>query len=158
MNAANFGTRIEVPFTDREIFLTVIIDPILIVYPSSNDTIIVSFTEESIVIRTHIPYVSPISNKYLKRDYEGEINDSFKPPRKFQPYCRCHAFHMAFRKAMDDLEELDRMNEGMHTDDTHTNQYDIHLECSLRLSTKSPIIDIHRECVTFQRHHPRDRT
>jgi len=30
---------------------------------SSNDTTIVSFTEENIAIRTHVPYVSPIPKK-----------------------------------------------------------------------------------------------
>ena len=36
-----------------------------------------------------------------------------------------------------------------YTDDTYTdqtNQYGIHLECSLRLSTESPIVDIYQEC------------
>jgi len=39
---------------------------------------------------------------------------------------------MAFRKAMDKLEELDQINEGMNTHDTYTDQtnhYDIHIEC-----------------------------
>ena len=58
---------------------------------------------------------------------------------------------MAFKKAMDELEELDRMNEGTNTEDTdHTDQtyqYDIHLESSSRLSNKTPIVDVHRECV-----------
>ena len=39
---------------------------------SYNDTTIVSFTEENIVIRTQIFYVSPILNKYPKSDYEDE--------------------------------------------------------------------------------------
>ena len=50
---------------------------------------------------------------------------------------------------MDELEELDRINDCTNTDDIHTdqtNQYDIHLECSLHLSTETPIVDIHREC------------
>ena len=58
---------------------------------SSNDTTIVSFTEKTIVVRTHIPYVSPILNKYPKRDYKDEINESFEHPRKLQPNYRCHA-------------------------------------------------------------------
>ena len=77
---------------------------------SSNDKTIVSFIEENIVIRTHIPYVSPIHNKYPKRDYEDEINESFTAPRKCRPYCRCNACHMASRKAMDELDELELMS------------------------------------------------
>jgi len=103
-------------------------------YLSSNNTTIVSFAEENIVICTHVPYVSPIPKKFPKRDYEEEINESYKPPRKCRPYCRCHACRMAFRKAMDNLEELDQINEGTNTKDTdhsdQTNQYDIHLESS----------------------------
>jgi hypothetical protein len=47
---------------------------------------------------------------------------------------------MAFRKAMEELEEMDPINEGSNTDDTHTdqtNQYDIYIECRLRLSTET---------------------
>jgi len=49
----------------------------------SNGTTIVSFTEENIVIRAHVPYVSPIiiPKKYPKRDYEEKIKKSYKPPR-----------------------------------------------------------------------------
>ena len=46
--------------------------------------------------------------------------------------------------------ELNRINEGTNTEDIHadqTNQYDILLESSLRLSTEISIFDIHRECV-----------
>ena len=57
---------------------------------------------------------------------------------------------MEFKKAMDELEELDRINEGTKTEDTdhthQTNQYNIHLESSSRLSTETPIVDVHREC------------
>jgi len=41
--------------------------------------------------------LSHLLKKYLKRDYEDEINESFKPPQKCQPYCRYHACRMAFR-------------------------------------------------------------
>ena len=57
---------------------------------------------------------------------------------------------MAFRKAIDELEELDRINEGTITEDTdhtdQTNHYDIHIQSSSRLSTETPIVDIHEEC------------
>ena len=36
---------------------------------SSNDTTIVSLTEENIVTRTYVPYVSPVPKKYPKRYY-----------------------------------------------------------------------------------------
>ena len=66
------------------------------------------------------------------------------------PYSRCHACRMAFRKAIDELDELDRINEGTNTDDIdHTDQnhqYDIHIESSSRLNTENPIVDVHREC------------
>ena len=54
-----------------------------ILHLSSNDTTIVSFTEVNIVIRRHVPYVSPIRKKYPKRGYEEEINESYKPSQKF---------------------------------------------------------------------------
>ena len=59
---------------------------------STNDTTIVSFNEENIIIRTFV-----FTKQYPKRDYEDEINESFKPPQKCQPYCRYHACRMAFR-------------------------------------------------------------
>jgi hypothetical protein len=54
---------------------------------------------------------------------------------------------MAFRKAMGELEELDRINEGMNTKNIdhidQTNQYDIHFESSSHLSTETLIFDVH---------------
>ena len=71
-------------------------------------------------------------------------DESFKPPRKCRPYCRCYACRMAYRKAMEDLEELDEINESTNIQDTdHTNETN---EFSSRLSTETPIVDVHREC------------
>ena len=113
---------------------------------STNDATIVSLTEEAIIIRTLIPYVSPFPKDYLKRDLEEELleDESVKPPRKCRPYCRCYACRMAYRKAMEDLEELDEINESTNIQDTdHTDQTN---ESSSRLSTETPIVDVHREC------------
>jgi len=101
---------------------------------STNDATIVSLTEENIIIRTLVPYISPFPENYLKRDFEEELDESFKPPRKCRPYCRCYACRMAYRKAMDELEELDEIKEGTNND--HTDE----------TSTETPIVDVHREC------------
>jgi len=51
---------------------------------------------------------------------------------------------MAYRKAMEDLEELDEINEGTNIQDTdHTDETN---ESYSRLSTETPIVDVHREC------------
>ena len=48
---------------------------------STNDATIVSLTEEQIIIRTLIPYISPFPENYLKRDFENDLDESYKPPR-----------------------------------------------------------------------------
>jgi hypothetical protein len=101
---------------------------------STNDATIVSLTEDNIIIRTLVPYISPFPENYLKRDFEDELYESFKPPRKCRPYCRCYACRMAYRKAMDELEELDEIKKGTNND--HTDE----------TSTETPIVDVHREC------------
>ena len=65
---------------------------------TTNDTTIVSLTDENIIIRTLVPCVSPYPKDYLiKRDFEEDLDESFKPPRKCRPYCRCYACRMAYR-------------------------------------------------------------
>ena len=82
-----------------------------------------------------MPYVSPFTRDYLKRDFE---DDSFKP-RKCRPYCRCYACRMAYRKAMEDQEEIDKINEGTNIQDTdHTDQTN---ESSSPFKAFSPIDD-----------------
>jgi len=90
---------------------------ILLSHLSTNNTTIILLTEENIIIRTLVPYVSPFPKNYVKRDFEEDLDESFKPPRKCRPYCRCYACRMAFRKAMEDLEELDEINERTSTED-----------------------------------------
>ena len=58
---------------------------------STNDATIVSLMEENIIIWTLVPYISPFPENYLKRDFEEELDESFKPSRKCRPYCRCYA-------------------------------------------------------------------
>ena len=52
---------------------------------STNDTTIVSLTDENIIIGTLVPYVSPFPKDYLKRNFEEVLDEFFKPPRKCQP-------------------------------------------------------------------------
>jgi hypothetical protein len=107
---------------------------------SMHNSTIVSLTEEKVIIRTQVPYVSPFPRDYLKRDFDDDLDESVKPPRKCRPYCRCYDCRMAYRKAMDELEEFDEnnMQDTDHTDETN--------ESSSRLSTETPIVDVHREC------------
>ena len=88
---------------------------------SMNDSTIVSLTEEEEIIRTLVPYVSPFPRDYLKRDFEDDLDESVTLPRKYRPYCRCYACRMAYRKAMQDLEETDEIyiQDTDHTDETN---------------------------------------